>query len=68
MTNARHGEYIAIDLDENNRHTREEWARRHPGETPRSFGWGVCRHGYGLQNLPVMTEAEARAKALELNH
>jgi hypothetical protein len=46
----RTGEYVAIDLDENNAHTRREWAERHPGETSRSFGWGVCRHGHGLQD------------------
>jgi hypothetical protein len=43
---AHTGEYVVVDLDENNAHTRAEWAKRHPGETPRSF-WGVCRQGHG---------------------
>jgi hypothetical protein len=68
----RLGEYIAIDLDENNRHTREAWAERHPGQPQRPFGWGVCRHGHGLQDHgqdrgAVLTEAQARAWADELN-
>jgi hypothetical protein len=66
-----HGTYIAVDLDENNRHTREQWAERH-GREPRSFGWGVCRQGYGLQDHgqdrgAVLTEAQAVAWAAELN-
>lgn len=63
----RHGEHIAVDLDEINALMREDWSRRHHGEAPASFGWGVCRHGYGLQQLDRMTEAEAREKAAELN-
>ncbi len=46
---ARSGEYVAVDLDENN---------RKPAGT---FGWGVCRHGHGLQaDLPRLSEHEAR--------
>jgi hypothetical protein len=61
-----YGRYIVIDLDENNRHSRAEWAKRN-GREPRSFGWGVCRHGFGLENLPVMTREEAERVAVELN-
>src|SRR4051794_25228652 len=68
MNESTKGEYIAIDLDENNRYTREEWAKRHPGQTPRSFGWGVCRMGHGLQDHHgVLTEGQARAWADRLN-
>lgn len=64
---ARVGEYVAIDLDENNR-LRAAWAKSHPGQTPRPFGWGVCRHGYGFQgHRGVLTEAQARAWAARLN-
>lgn len=49
------GEYVAIDLDENN---------RKPAGT---FGWGVCRHGHGLQDLPALSEKQARELAGKLN-
>jgi hypothetical protein len=61
-----YGRYLPIDLDENNRYQRERWAKRH-GRAPASFGWGVCRHGFGLQNLPRMTRDEAERVARELN-
>jgi hypothetical protein len=58
--------YLVIDLDENNRHSRAEWAKRN-GREPQSFGWGICRAGFGLQNLPTMTREEAERVAIELN-
>jgi hypothetical protein len=61
------GRYLPIDLDENNRAAIEAWRERNPGKTPPSLGWGVCRHGFGLQNLPRMTEDEAERVAVELN-
>ncbi len=48
-------EYVAIDLDANN--------RRPVG----TFGWGVCRHGHGLQDLPPLSERQAVALAAKLN-
>jgi hypothetical protein len=48
-------EYVAIDLDANN---------RQPAGT---FGWGVCRHGHGLQDLPSLSERQARSLAAKLN-
>lgn len=49
------GEYLALDLDANN--------RRPPG----TLGWGVCRHGHGLQDLPPLTEEQAERIADYLN-
>jgi hypothetical protein len=61
-----YGRYAPIDLDENNAHQLRQARERfpdHPG-----FGWGVCRHGFGLQDFGdgYMSEeiATARAKAL----
>lgn len=66
--NLRNGDYIAIDLDANNQHSRDEWAARN-GRQPDSFGWGVCRHGYGLQSFGdgFMSERVARSRANLLN-
>lgn len=65
-----YGRYLVIDLDENNRATRAEWAERN-GREPRSFGYGVCRHGFGLQTIDGRSEgftlAEADAHAIRLN-
>jgi hypothetical protein len=48
-------EYGAVDLDANN---------RQPAGT---FGWGVCRHGHGLQDLPKLSERQAVELAGKLN-
>jgi len=55
------GDYVAIDLDENNAHL-------YPDQRT-EFGWGVCRHGHGLQAFGdgYMTERVARARADVLN-
>lgn len=64
---ANYGRYLALDLDENNRHSRGAYRER-TGREPESFGWGVCRHGFGLQSFGdgFMSQeiAEARAKVL----
>lgn len=65
---ALYGRYIVVDLDENNRYSRAAYHERFPERELPSFGFGVCRHGFGLQELGdgYMDEktAEARAKAL----
>jgi len=48
-------EYVAIDLDENN---------RQPAGT---LGWGVCRRGHGLQDLPPLSKRQAVELAAKLN-
>jgi hypothetical protein len=48
-------EYVAIDLDANN---------RQPAGT---FGWGICRRGHGLQDLPKLSERQAVDLAAKLN-
>ena len=54
------GDYVAVDLDENNRHMYPD--------TDTNFGWGVCRHGHGLlRHDGVMSELEARTWAGDLN-
>ena len=66
--NLRNGDFIAVDLDANNDHARKRWAERH-GREPSSFGWGVCRHGHGLQHFGdgFMSERVARARATVLS-
>ena len=61
------GEYIAIDLDENNRYALEERRKRFPDHEFPPLGWGVCRHGHGLQDLPALSETQARNLAAKLN-
>jgi hypothetical protein len=61
-----HGRYLVIDLDVNNRYQREQFEKR-TGQAPRSFGFGVCRQGFGLENFPTLTQAEAERVAIELN-
>lgn len=64
---ARSGEFVAIDLDENNRHALQQRRERHPGREFPALGWGVCRHGHGLQAyLPRLSEHEARYLAAML--
>lgn len=63
-----YGRHQPIDLDENNRHIVDQWCERHPDQPRPVLGWGVCRHGFGLQHhRDGMTEAEADAWAVELN-
>lgn len=63
-----YGRYLPIDLDANNVHTVDEWCARHPGEPRPVLGWGVCRHGFGLQHhVGVLSEAQADEWAHELN-
>jgi hypothetical protein len=61
------GTYIPIDLDENNRYALEERAKRCPDQEFPPLGWGVCRHGHGLQDLPPLHERQARNLAERLN-
>ena len=63
-----HGRYFPLDLDENNRHSIDAYCSRFPDRPRPTFGWGVCRQGFGLQHHDgVMTEAEADAWAVDLN-
>jgi hypothetical protein len=59
--------YLPIDLDANNRHSIEEWEKRFPDREHVPFGWGVCRQGFGLQDLPPLSEETAREFARRLN-
>ena len=63
------GEYVALDLTENNRASIDAWCERNPGEPRPDFGWGVCRHGFGLQDFGdgYMPEHIAKARAIALN-
>jgi hypothetical protein len=56
------GTFIAIDLTANN-------PPRNDDHVARDFGWGVCKHGHGLQEFGdgYMTEKVARARAEALN-
>ncbi len=58
-----HGEFIAVDLTENNAHCYPD------KDPPPDFGWGVCRQGYGLQEFGdgYMVERVARERARVLN-
>jgi hypothetical protein len=57
------GTFIAIDLTANNAHCYPDH------DTPPDFGWGVCKHGRGLQEFGdgYMVESVARARAQALN-
>lgn len=48
-------EYVAIDLDENNR------------QPTGTLGWGVCRRGHGLQDLPKLSKRQAVELTAKLN-
>lgn len=62
-----HGRYLALDLDANNRHSIEQWEKRFPHRKHKSFGWGVCRQGFGLQDFDWMDESRAQEVAKALN-
>lgn len=66
---ALYGRYIVIDLDENNRIAVEGFMERHPDAERPHLGFGVCRHGFGLQDFGpgVMEEAMANTLAKALN-
>lgn len=64
---AMYGRYIVIDLTANNRPSCDAWHERNPDEPYPDLGFGVCRHGFGLQNLGWLTEEEAIAQAARLN-
>jgi len=66
-TTVKVGEYFAIDLDENNRAALDARRDRFPGREFPALGWGVCRHGHGLQDLPPLSEVQARHLADKLN-
>lgn len=55
--------YLAIDLTANNAHCYPD------KDPPPDFGWGVCKHGSGLQEFGdgYMVERIARARAAALN-
>lgn len=64
-----YGRYRPIDLDENNRATIEAWKARNPDRPAPALGWGVCRHGFGLQDFGdgYMSREVAEARAIALN-
>ena len=57
------GTYIAVDLTENNAHCYPDH------DPPPDFGWGVCKHGHGLQEFGdgYMVERIAKQRAKALN-
>lgn len=57
------GTFLAIDLTANNAHCYPD------KDPPPDFGWGVCKHGSGLQEFGdgYMIEAVARERARALN-
>jgi hypothetical protein len=62
-----YGRYIVVDLDENNRFARKECERR-TGREPASFGFGICRQGFGRQvQFDGCTEEVAHSYARCLN-
>jgi hypothetical protein len=63
---AMYGRYLALDLDANNRYAIELWEEQF-GRPHKTFGWGVCRQGFGLQDLDYMDERRAREVAKALN-
>lgn len=61
--------YAAIDLTLNNKISIDEWCKRNPDKPRPDFGWGVVRHGFGLQSFGdgYMTQEVATARAKALN-
>ena len=65
---ADYGRYLPVDLDENNRYAIEAWCEAHPRQPRPTFGWSICRGGFGRQaDCDGMTEAEANAEAIKRN-
>lgn len=66
---ALYGRWLVIDLDRNNQTARDQYHERFPDRPQPSFGFGVCRHGFGLENFGdgYMDERVATARALALN-
>ena len=65
---ASYGRYLPIDLDDNNRHQIDQWCERHPGQPRPQLGWGVCRHGFGLQHHQgALSREQAEEWARQLN-
>lgn len=69
---ALYGRYISVDLDENNRHSVDAYCARFPDRPRPDLGWGVCRHGFGLQSFGdgwmSREVAELRAKTMNAGH
>jgi hypothetical protein len=65
-----YGRYLAIDLTANNRASVDAYCERYPDRPRPDLGWGVCRHGFGLQSLGDgwMCQEVAEARAIALNH
>ena len=68
-----YGRYLALDLTANNRHSIDAFAylRAILTRLPRpDLGWGVCRHGFGLQDFRDghMSREVAEDRAIALNH
>lgn len=57
------GMFVAVDLTANNAHCYPDT------NPPPDFGWGVCRHGHGLQQFGdgYMTRDIAEQRAAALN-
>jgi hypothetical protein len=64
-----YGRYLVIDLTENNRASIDAFCERFPDRPRPDYGFGVCRHGFGLQSFGdgYMTEEVAEARAIALN-
>lgn len=67
-SSGHYGRYLALDLTANNVHSIDAWCARNPGKPRPDFGWGVCRHGFGLQDHKgILTQAAAEEWATKLN-
>lgn len=64
---ADYGRYCVIDLDANNAAAVNRMLRENPEAKRPNLGFGVCRHGFGLQNLGWLDEETATTYAKRLN-